>query len=56
MESKVAEIDTLLAKGEYSLPELNAIKRELDQTYNVYKQSGEVSANLKAQGLNKVRA
>jgi hypothetical protein len=40
----VVELDNLLAKGEYTLPELNAIKRELDNVYNMYKQSGDPSA------------
>ena len=56
MESEVQNIRKLLNQSDYSLSDMQIVKRKLDEYYNIYKQSWEVWANLKAQWLNKIRA
>lgn len=56
LEWSIAKIDELLSKPDYTLSELNAIKRELDEMYNLYTKSTDPTAWLKAQWLRNVRA
>ena len=56
LEDKILKIDELLAKPDYTLSELNAVKRELDDMYNLYTKSTDPTAWLKAQWLRNVRA
>lgn len=56
LEGKLAKIDEMLAKPDYTLSELNAVKRELDDMYNLYTKTGDPTAWLKAEWLRNVRA
>ncbi len=56
LEDKLAKIDELLAKPDYTLSELNAVKRELDDMYNLYTKTWDPTAGLKAEWLRNVRA
>jgi len=56
LEWKLSKIDELLAKPDYTLSELNAVKRELDDMYNLYTKTGDPSAWLKAEWLRNIRA
>lgn len=56
LEWKLAKIDELLGKPDYTLSELNAIKRELDEMYNLYTKTWDPTAWLKAEWLRNVRA
>ncbi len=56
LEDKLSKIDELLAKPDYTLSELNAVKRELDDMYSMYTKTGDPTAWLKAEWLRNVRA
>lgn len=56
LESKLSQIDEMLAKPDYTLSELNAVKRQLDDMYNMYTKTGDPTAWLKAEWLRNVRA
>lgn len=49
------EIRAFLQKEDYTLTELNAIKRRMDETEELYKQGGGETAGLKAKGLRNIR-
>ena len=55
LESKFAKVDQLLSKDAYTLTELNAIKREMDDAYNLFKSSWGETAWLKAEWLRNIR-
>ena len=55
LESKFAKVDQLLSKDAYTLTELNAIKREMDDAYNLFKSSWGETAGLKAEWLRNIR-
>ena len=56
LEWKADDIANLLKKDTYTLSELNEIKRELDDIYNLYTRAGGESAGLKSQWLRNIRA
>ena len=56
LEWRLSQIDEMLAKPEYTLSELNAVKRELDDMYNMYTKTGDPTAWLKAEWLRNVRS
>lgn len=56
LEWKVKELDNMLAKWEYTLSDLNWIKRELDNTYNIYTKSWDPTSSLKAEWLRNIRS
>lgn len=56
LEWRLAQIDEMLAKPDYTLSELNAVKRELDNMYNLYTKTADPTAWIKAEWLRNVRA
>ena len=44
-----------LMKDEYTLSEMNQVKRYMDEAYNMFKQNGGEVAGLKAEGLRNIR-
>lgn len=44
-----------LMKNEYTLSEMNQVKRYMDDAYNMFKQNGGEVAGLKAEGLRNIR-
>ena len=44
-----------LMKDEYTLSEMNQVKRYMDDAYNMFKQNGGEVAGLKAEGLRNIR-
>jgi hypothetical protein len=56
METELANVMSKINPNwKYTLVEAQAIKEDLDRFYNIYKQSWEVSAGIKAQWLNNIR-
>ena len=55
LEAEAVKAKELLKKKSFTLAELNAVKREMDTAFNIYKKSSEVSSGLKAKGLNNIR-
>ena len=55
LEKSIAEINTLLKKGKYTLEDVQRVKELIDKHENIYKQSGEVSAGKIKQGLAEIR-
>jgi len=53
-EQLVKGLDDMLAKGEYTLTELNDIKRMAQAELSVFKSTGVLKESAKAKGLNKV--
>lgn len=45
-----------LMKNEYTLSEMNQVKRYMDEAYNMFKQNGWEVAGLKAEGLRTIRS
>lgn len=45
-----------LMKDEYTLSEMNQVKRYMDDAYNMFKQNGGEVAGLKAEGLRNIRS
>lgn len=56
LEWRLAQIDEMIAKPDYTLSELNAVKRELDNMYNLYTKTAEPTAWIKAEWLRNVRS
>ena len=42
--------------GKLSLSEMNAVKRELDDAYRMFNQTGDATAGIRADGLRNIRA
>lgn len=57
LEKETAKIVEQFGKKELTLSELNALKRQIDNTYDIYKASsyGDPKAGLVAKGLNNMR-
>ena len=55
LEAKAQNIENLLSKNSYTLSELNQIKRELDDTYNMYTKAWGETAWLKSEWLRNIR-
>lgn len=56
LEDKAVEIKALLKKKDFSLSELNQVKRLLDDQYNLYTKSGDAASGIKAEGLRNIRS
>lgn len=47
-EAEIARVEELLGKNKFTLSEVNEVKRMMDKVFNIYKSSGEVSAQASA--------
>ena len=54
--TKKADEILRLMKNEYTLSEMNQVKRYMDEAYNMFKQNGWEVAGLKAEGLRNIRS
>lgn len=54
-EGKLNEINTLLKKKNVSLNDVQRVKELVDDTYNLYKVTGDVKEGVAKQGLDKIR-
>ena len=54
LKEKAGEMMKLM-KDEYTLSEMNQVKRYMDEAYNMFKQNGWEVAGLKAEGLRTIR-
>lgn len=54
-ESLVKKLDSLLAQNDYSLSEMNSVKRLADQELNIYSRAGDIKAGALSRGLGNLR-